>query len=134
MWLRLSIPPPDYVCQSLLTVTPTPNVLAFICETGLVNNQSRTRTKYRSGRIRQPYNFSHSNGYEPWCFGDSGTIPHYAHLIIAPRPGFEPGTTRLTAECSTAELPRNVVSVVGIEPTPREGVAFEATVATFTPH
>jgi hypothetical protein len=28
-------------------------------------------------------------------------------LILAPRPGFEPGTIRLTVECSTAELPRN---------------------------
>src|SRR5437763_17042417 len=26
---------------------------------------------------------------------------------LAPRPGLEPGTLRLTAECSTIELPRN---------------------------
>jgi hypothetical protein len=33
-------------------------------------------------RIRQPYNFSRPNGYGPWCFSDSGTVPHYAHLTI----------------------------------------------------
>ena len=26
--------------------------------------------------------------------------------VLAPRPGLEPGTLRLTAECSTIELPR----------------------------
>ena len=35
---------------------------------------------------------------------------HRAYLIkIPPRPGFEPGTYRLTAECSTAELSRNIL-------------------------
>lgn len=29
------------------------------------------------------------------------------HAHIAPRAGFEPATNRLTAECSTAELPRS---------------------------
>lgn len=43
-------------------------------------SQGRTRTGYRSRRIKQPYNFSHPNGYGPWCFVDSGTIPHYTHL------------------------------------------------------
>ena len=43
-------------------------------------SQGRTRTGYRSRRIRQPYNVSRPNGYGPWCLGDSGTIPHYAHL------------------------------------------------------
>ena len=28
--------------------------------------------------------------------------------ILAPRAGFEPATNRLTAGCSTAELPRNI--------------------------
>jgi hypothetical protein len=32
--LRLTIPPPDYGCQSLLTVTPTPKVSAFIVKLG----------------------------------------------------------------------------------------------------
>ena len=31
-------------------------------------------------RIRQPYNVSRPNGYGPWCFLDSETVPHYAHL------------------------------------------------------
>ena len=29
--------------------------------------------------------------------------------ILAPRTGFEPVTCRLTAECSTTELPRNII-------------------------
>src|SRR5690606_21662299 len=33
--------------------------------------------------------------------------PDHRRLIMAPRAGFEPATTRLTAERSTVELPRN---------------------------
>ena len=33
--------------------------------------------------------------------------PGWTHDILAPRVGFEPTTSRLTAGCSTAELPRN---------------------------
>jgi hypothetical protein len=47
-------------------------------------SQGRTRTEYRSWRIRQPYNVSHPNGYGPWCFSDLGTVPHYVHLTILP--------------------------------------------------
>lgn len=36
---------------------------------------------------------------------------------MAPRPGLEPGTVRLTAECSTIELSRKMEPAVGIEPT-----------------
>ena len=32
------------------------------------------------------------------------------NLFTAPRAGLEPATTRLTAECSTIELSRNVMS------------------------
>src|SRR5207249_6252276 len=41
--------------------------------------------------------------------GDSsGTSTKSAEIKeLAPRPGLEPGTLRLTAECSTIELPRN---------------------------
>ena len=42
-------------------------VLKFMC-----CSQGRTRTEYRSRRIRQPYNFSRPNAYEPWCLGDLG--------------------------------------------------------------
>ena len=33
------------------------------------------------------------------------------YVNIAPRTGFEPVTCRLTAGCSTAELPRNVYTL-----------------------
>ncbi len=32
----------------------------------------------------------------------------YLNVYCAPRAGFEPATNRLTADCSTAELPRNI--------------------------
>jgi Phage integrase family len=35
---------------------------------------------------------------------------------LAPRPGLEPGTLRLTAECSTIELPRNRRASIGSVP------------------
>jgi hypothetical protein len=34
-------------------------------------------------------------------------VRHPNQKVLAPRPGLEPGTLRLTAECSTIELPRN---------------------------
>ena len=37
-------------------------------------------------------------------------------LCFAHPPGFEPGTFRLTVECSTTELRMNVVDNNGIEP------------------
>jgi hypothetical protein len=35
-------------------------------------------------------------------------------VLLAPRVGFEPTTSRLTAGCSTTELPRNNASVARV--------------------
>jgi hypothetical protein len=40
------------------------------------------------------------------------TAPHKSLVYLAPRAGFEPATNRLTAGCSTAELPGN--SLLGV--------------------
>ena len=36
----------------------------------------------------------------------------FAGFSLPPRPGFEPGTLRLTAGCSTAELSRNMIYII----------------------
>ncbi len=54
---------------------------------------------------------------------DKNVINQSIIIKMAPRPGLEPGTVRLTAECSTIELSWNKSEPrVGIEPT----VAFAA--------
>ena len=45
---------------------------------------------------------------------------------LAPRVGFEPTTLRLTAECSTIELPRNdLAQALSLEQTPPSAVNFD---------
>ena len=45
---------------------------------------------------------------------------------MAPRAGFEPATLRLTAECSTIELPRNdLTQALSLEQTPSRAVNFD---------
>ncbi len=73
------------------------------------------RTPY--GRHRSPNRGRRSENPGPWAERRSGTVcygttrPHRrgSHICsrLAPRVGFEPTTSRLTAGCSTAELPRN---------------------------
>ena len=47
--------------------------------------------------------------------------------MLAPRVGFEPTTLRLTAECSTIELPRNdVAQALSLEQTPLSAVNFDS--------
>ena len=56
-----------------------------------------------------------------------GTFPDYGLLVkffgmLAPRAGLEPATLRLTAECSTIELPRNKANTA--EPIVRPKLQF----------
>ena len=48
-----------------------------------------------------------------------GILTNWTTPTFAPPHGFEPGTYRLTAGCSTAELWRNLVVLTGIEPVTR---------------
>src|ERR1700678_4480954 len=68
------------------------------------------------GRYRDAASGVSSNG----CIENKG-------LRLAPRVGFEPTTLRLTAECSTIELPRNnLAQAFSLEQTPPRTVNFDS--------
>ena len=62
---------------------------------------SRPPRRTRSGQASHPA--------EPIQIHKPGTRPA-CRIWLAPRAGFEPATYRLTADCSTIELPRNEIT------------------------
>jgi hypothetical protein len=47
-----------------------------------------------------------------WFFQQSWKVVNRREQVLAPRAGFEPATNRLTAGCSTTELPGNSAVLV----------------------
>ena len=90
----------DYVCR----VAGRPyHEIKCACFSTWVHSRDKNHTSCRRHRL-QFWPFAGSAG----CLGVSVTrVPAMVLNQMAPRAGFEPATNRLTAGCSTTELPRN---------------------------
>jgi hypothetical protein len=73
--------------------------------------KSRTRASRRQQRRGQgPAQIRVASDFVPNLYSWTSGFGCKPLKGLAPRPGLEPGTLRLTAECSTIELPRNLAS------------------------
>jgi len=102
---------------------PPPNAPIWPLMSGPWENDRRGRLRKRLRRRGRPIGAESAERLEPSLTRHGRCVEKYQQIgRVAPRVGFEPTTSRLTAGCSTTELPRNRCSKEGGYTTPVWGV------------